>query len=94
MRKVIQITAVASSTLYMLCDDGTVWQRYFVNGVWVCEQIEEVPHDLNFKCVEVGNTYSEYECPKCKHRTVIAMEDMSTTIKCTLCDYEGKSDNG
>lgn len=31
-----------------------------------------------WQCIEVGNTYSEYECTVCKRRIVEDMEDAGT----------------
>ncbi len=37
-----------------------------------------------FKCIEVGNWYSEYECSQCKARIVVHDEDPTPT-KCPEC---------
>lgn len=44
MRKPIQVTTGPDDTIYVLCDDGTIWFIAWVNNGWTeWRQVPEMP---------------------------------------------------
>ena len=63
-RKVIQITSALDSdgnaALHALCDDGTIWERYFIdNGDCCWSQIEDIDELLNVNTKEKAIAFAK-----------------------------------